>query len=331
MASLPSLPTGTAWFWSPRWLDVFTRVRIRRRESFDSSATPRIGTNRQGPKILAAVDLKRLRSRLSAMIEKARAEDPRELRWRIAELEKAGRPPTTIERVEVPVLHEDQVKKLEELVVTLRAVAEDVSLALTKASGQKRGQEQRANAPLSAPTRVPSPRPPSRAKASGQIPARDDLLLKAGERRMLETLLRRYPTKLTRAQLGTLAGFTPSGGTFGTYFGTLKRHGLIRATGNGDIEITPAGLAYLGSEVTNTPQTTEEVLAMWQRALKKGEWRMLEALVEVHPKSLKRDELGEQTGYTASGGTFGTYLGTLRRNGLIDVSGEQVRASDTLF
>ena len=148
---------------------------------------------------------------------------------------------------------------------------------------------------------------------------------------MLETLWRRYPTKLTRAQLGTLAGFTPSGGTFGAYFGTLKRHGLLCEAGNGDVEITPAGLTSLGREIPRTPQTTAEVLAMWQRALKKGEWRMLEALVTVHPQSLGRDELGEQTGYTVSGGTFGTYLGTLRRNGLIDVRGEQVRASDTLF
>jgi hypothetical protein len=30
---------------------------------------------------------------------------------------------------------------------------------------------------------------------------------------------------------------------------------------------------------------------------------------------------GERTGYTASGGTFGAYLGTLRRNGLVEVDG----------
>jgi hypothetical protein len=144
--------------------------------------------------------------------EQARAEDLRALRRRIAEREQARRPQTIIERVEVPILHEDQVKKLEALVVTLRAVTEDVSLALTKASGQHRGQERRASAPLSPPARVLSPRPPSRAHASGQILASDDPQLKAGERRMLETLWKRYPTKLTRAQLGTLAGFTPSGG-----------------------------------------------------------------------------------------------------------------------
>jgi hypothetical protein len=150
-ASLPSLPIGTAWFWSPGWLDVFTRVRSRRRETFDSSATPTVGALRQEPRTLAAVDLDHLRTRLSGVIERVRAEDPRELRRRITELEKAGRPHTIIERVEVPILPEDQVKKLEELVVALRSVAEDVSLALTKASAQHRAWEPRTNGPLPHP------------------------------------------------------------------------------------------------------------------------------------------------------------------------------------
>ena len=148
---------------------------------------------------------------------------------------------------------------------------------------------------------------------------------------MLETLWKRYPTKLIRAQLGTLAGFTPSGSTFGTYFGTLKRQGLIREAPNGDVEMTEAGLAYLGDEVPPQPQTTAEVLAMWQQALKRGEWRMLEALVKIYPKALSREKLGDQTGYTATGRTFGTYLGTLRGNGLVEVHHEEVKASETLF
>jgi hypothetical protein len=39
MSSLPSLPIGEAWFWSPGWLDIFKRVKVRRRETFDSSST----------------------------------------------------------------------------------------------------------------------------------------------------------------------------------------------------------------------------------------------------------------------------------------------------
>jgi hypothetical protein len=56
---------------------------------------------------------------------------------------------------------------------------------------------------------------------------------------------------------------------------------------------------------------------------------MLDELIAVYPDALTREDLGERTGYTASGGTFGSYLGTRRRNGLIEVDG--VRASAGLF
>jgi hypothetical protein len=44
-----------------------------------------------------------------------------------------------------------------------------------------------------------------------------------------------------------------------------------------------------------------------------------------------RQELPDLTGFTASGGTFVTYLGVLRRDGLIEVDGKAITASDPLF
>jgi hypothetical protein len=61
---------------------------------------------------------------------------------------------------------------------------------------------------------------------------------------MLAVLAQRYPMKFTRTQLGTLAGYTASGGAFGAYFGALKRHGLIQDS-DGEVQITRAGLDYL--------------------------------------------------------------------------------------
>jgi len=87
LASLASLPTKEKWVWAPQ-RDVFSRVMIRDRETFDSSATPRIGEVRHEPKKLAPVDLDALRAQMAATIEKAKADDPKELRRRIAELEK---------------------------------------------------------------------------------------------------------------------------------------------------------------------------------------------------------------------------------------------------
>ena len=331
MASLPSLPIGTAWVWSPGWLDIFQRVQIRRKETFDSSATPKVGVVRQEPKTIAAVDLEQLRTRLAATMEQRNADDPRELRRRIAELERTATPQVIVERVDVPVLLPQQITTLQELVAGLRAVADEISAALANVHGHREGHT--SEVPASARTSVPMAplRRPTRNDVAVSTPPHEGLQLRAGERRMLQTLAQRYPTTLTRAQLGTLAGFTPSGGTFGTYFSALKRYGLISEAANSHVDITEAGLRYLGSEVPPRPQTATEVLAMWQRALRRGEWRLLEVLVEVYPKALAREELGARTGYTASGGTFSTYLGTLRRNGLIEVTGEQVRASRTLF
>lgn len=39
LEGLPSLACGAAWFWSPA-LDVFDLVRVRMRETYDSSKTP---------------------------------------------------------------------------------------------------------------------------------------------------------------------------------------------------------------------------------------------------------------------------------------------------
>ena len=91
MSSLPSLPVGDAWFWSPGWPTkdgIFQRVHVLPIETFDSGATPKSGEKRVEPKNLADVDLESLTQQMAATIERAKADDPRELRKKIAELEK---------------------------------------------------------------------------------------------------------------------------------------------------------------------------------------------------------------------------------------------------
>ncbi len=87
MGSLASLDIGEAWVWEPgAEPPLFERVRIRPRQTFNSSATPKPGQQRIEPKRLAQVDLAALEQKMAATIEKAKADDPRELRKQIAEL-----------------------------------------------------------------------------------------------------------------------------------------------------------------------------------------------------------------------------------------------------
>ncbi len=85
--SLASLKVGEAWVWSPGWLNLFVRVTMRARKTFDSSRTPRAGEVVVTPKKIAEVDLNALKAKMAATLEKAKADDPRELRKRIAALE----------------------------------------------------------------------------------------------------------------------------------------------------------------------------------------------------------------------------------------------------
>jgi hypothetical protein len=131
-------------------------------------------------------------------------------------------------------------------------------------------------------------------------------------------------------QLATLAGFTASGGTFGNYWGRLKKFGLMIQR-DYDAEITEKGLAYMGSDVPATPSTVDQLVELWGRRLLKGEMTLLCRLVEAGGQWIPLENLGEETGYAASGGTFGNYIGTLRRNGLAKVKDGQACMGDVFL
>ncbi len=89
MSSLPSLPVGTAWFWSPGWptsAGIFQEVKVLPIETFDSGATPKSGERRFDPKNPADIDLGKLQAQMAATIATARDNDPKELKKTIAEL-----------------------------------------------------------------------------------------------------------------------------------------------------------------------------------------------------------------------------------------------------
>ncbi len=82
------LPRGDALIVSPGWLKFEKVAHIRIRETFDSSATPKPGEHRHEPKRAQKPDLEKYQARMAETIERAKANDPKELRARIAALEK---------------------------------------------------------------------------------------------------------------------------------------------------------------------------------------------------------------------------------------------------
>lgn len=92
LGELPTLPTGEAFVWAPEFpADKplgLVRTSVYLRETYDSASTPKVGEQRVEPKQLADVDLERLRTKMAATIERAKADDPKELKKQIVELRK---------------------------------------------------------------------------------------------------------------------------------------------------------------------------------------------------------------------------------------------------
>jgi len=217
---------------------------------------------------------------------------------------------------------------------------------LAKAGGRILGLVNRWDKPDYQGPDVPAPRPEAAAATERRSPPEPatrrgistgrvdtsvdtDYRPRAGARRMLEALARYHLGSMTEAQLRTMARLKKSG-TSGTYLTELSRNGLIERNGKEDVRITDAGLAMVGASA-RTPMTPAETLDAWQKNLRLGERRMLDALVEDGGRGMTREQLGEATHLTPSSGTFGTYLGTLRRNGLAVESDGAVRLAEFLL
>jgi uncharacterized protein len=325
-ASLPSLPVGTGWFWSPGWLEIMAKVHVRARRTFDSSATPKVGQQRIVPREFAPVnpaDLERLGARLlTAPVAEVSGKDVGDVKRLSAELarlrgqlaEASRREP---ERVEVPVLAPGDIAALEQAVTGLRDVAGSIELALGRATAAARVTP---SAPKPAPRPAVAPRPPAETDTiSG------DIALSKAQRAIL-TVLAQFPGGRTKRQLGMLTGYSSKGGGFNNALSSLRTAGYINR--GEPVAATAEGIAALGDDWEPLPEGPA-LAAHWHAQLSKAESLVLGALLDAWPGSLTKAVVAERTGYAADGGGFNNALSRLRTLQLIDGRGE-LRADETL-
>lgn len=74
MESLTQLDNGVGWFWSPQWLDLFSKVRIRHRKTYHPGETRTLGV---APKQVALSDVREFVDRLRKTIEKKPLKSPK--------------------------------------------------------------------------------------------------------------------------------------------------------------------------------------------------------------------------------------------------------------
>jgi hypothetical protein len=325
MESLPSLPIGEAWFWSPGWPTndgIFGRHKVLAIETFDSGKTPAPGERRVEPKNLADVDLDTLKRQMADTVERAKADDPKALRKRIAELEAAARatPATKEKRVEVPALKDAQLAALERVVGRIEETTS--SLAEIARQTQELGREVMAAArnargapPPRPPLIVPPPRTAQTECAGGPLPR--------GEEATLAALIQ-YPNGLRREQLTVITGYKRS--SRDAYVQRLREKGFVETTSD-RVVATPDGQQALPNA---RPLPTGVALQEYHLArLPEGERAVLQQVIASYPLALERETIDQATGYKRS--SRDAYLQRLRSKELVVTDGGGVRASDTLF
>jgi hypothetical protein len=325
-AILPKLKQGHAHVWSPVLLNVSREVHIAKKETFAAGSTPKVGAKIGRSTNLEPLEIEALKQKMASTIQKAKAEDPRELRRRIAELEA-------------------ELRKKGAAVIDSAAIERARSEGERAAEARCRSQIEQLRKTIDSAARVlgaapavvtepakkalPTPRPsaaPVKVRTL-QVSQNGHSSISAGQRKILSALAQ-YPDGRTDSQVAILTGYAVGSGNFNNLLSTLRSSGWAEGTRSG-LRITAEGLAALGHyEVLPTGHA---LLEYWCAKLSKAERSILQHLAEAFPQSLSDEEIAARAGYAAGTGNFNNALSRLRTLQLLQGGRRELRASEALF
>lgn len=345
--SLPPLPTGIAWFWSPGWPDAkgyFQQVEIRKRQTFDSGATPKPGEKARAPKVVAKIDLVKLGAAIAETAVQAKANDPKELKSKIADLEKhivtlnREKAQLIVKKTkEVPLISAGDREVLERLTASLnKNFATEVSgpagmretfepLILHKrkeviyggAAGG--GKTEFVRKFIQGASAMPENTSLTNALRNGDWETGEKLA--DGERKIL-TAIYQF-SGLARERISILCGYKRS--TRDAYLQRLQQKEFI-INHEGEFRITDAGIKAVG-KVEPLP-TGHALLTYWLQKLPIGEAKVLDCL--SRNENMTRDEISMETGFSRS--TRDAYLQRLAARQLVKPGARgMLKAAEELF
>jgi hypothetical protein len=345
---LPKIATGDCHVWSPEFLKISETVHISAKETFNASATPEVGAAAV-TRELAPIDLAKVRAAMAATIEKAKAEDPRELRRQIAELTKqlAAKVSDRFTKAVAPkvvekfVLKDGQLKQLERvteraaalidnagvMVQTLKEVADAIAAAMRAATsptidpfaGRREELPSRAPAGVApAPPRGPGkPRPAPLTSSNGHVPEgvdryQADVLTALAKLHALGVV---DPPKLHAA---ALARKSIRSSTWDTKLAGLSKAGLVRYNGNGTLSITVEGLDVIGAQPA---ASGGELLEGYRAILSDYQQALLQPLLRRGGGDLSREEWATAAGKSRTSSTFDNESAAMIALGVVEIAG----------
>lgn len=343
MKTLPSLPVGEGWVWSPEH-DILIRQRFPRIKTFDSSRTPGDDEKITAPTKLADVDLAEIRESFAAIESEPTIE---QLQARIRELERAPKQQAgMMSREDVDELlgraegiYALGLKDLAtDLVAVIRPIEEQCAALRrvidSRVNGDLKTVAGRRVAVLKAATSQPRTFVASTSLDRGDVVTIKDghaarigssgsSALPKGERAILIACAQTRGGA-DRTQLSILTGQKRS--TRDAYIQRLMSKGMV-SQDHGTLFATAEGFAALG-DYERLP-TGRALFEYWRERLPQGEGEILQFLMMAGRRSTPRDEITAALKFKRS--TRDAYLQRLAARKLIEVSSEGVRAADMLF
>lgn len=216
MKSLPSLPTGEGWIWSPEFLGIFERIKIRERETFHPDRE-KIGDKFVMP-VLEQVDIQEFISSFTASIRQGSLVVRTETGQSNTEISNVGsNPAPTIQELQKQIitlkneyksklLEKDlEIRKRDELLSQIRKL-----LVISGAAAN--------------PVSIPS--------TSSSITLWLSKLGNSMPANILKFLADKAGLKFTRSQIALACGYSANGGSYRNALSLLRRNKLIMEEGD---------------------------------------------------------------------------------------------------
>jgi uncharacterized protein len=314
IASLAQLKKPQAWIWSPEIEYGPMLIEFPLFNTFDSfKPQPENAAALTG---WASVDLEQVKTKLAKVVEETKANDPRELKKRIAELERQAKQqqpapaainPAAAERAYKEGFAKGQQRIVDQLEVyygSLEYWAKDMPRPpVFKAEVWSTPMRPAHQAPA---PRAPVPRPQVKPYPDGEKTL-------TGAAMKILAVLSQFPEGCLAGKLTLLSGYRYTG-TFRNALSELRTNGCIQGDNGAVMKITPEGLRY--GPFPELPQG-QALIDYWiNNPMFSGAARkILGVLVDGEERTA--GELTAATGYEYTG-TFRNALSELRTAGVIE-------------
>lgn len=332
IGSMPSHKVGHGLVWAPQ-RGILQAVHFPKIVTLDTMRAPKPGELRSDS-ALPPIDLGALKEKLAAVEVETKANDPKLLKQRIAELEREkasakgvlGAAETDL-RAEYErgykkgYIDGDENGRASVLSHCDQRIA-DVTALLKDGIERLKGKWPKFDGPSKPSTgithaRQPYTPPPAARPAVPSTPRPDSSTgLGKGDRLVLTVLAQYSPVRVSASKAAAIAGYSVRSSTWRNILSRLRQAGHIEE-GPEPYTITASGLSALGP--FDPLPTGPALLEHWMARVGKGDRETLRILATLHGECPSSD-LAQRAGYSPSSSTWRNILSRLRTLGLIEGS-----------